>query len=177
MQLQQLLPTAATIRNFARHEGVDNSHPSFIGLVREGIFREFVCDSHGKEHNRAFCFPGDFAGDFPGDFPGSSSIQALTSGSMWVIPAEEFDRLVQTEPAWLQAAHEWAHDRLMKKFEREYQLLTLPAPERYNLLEARAPRLIREIPAYHLASYLGITPISLSRLRNTRRNTHPDIKK
>jgi CRP-like cAMP-binding protein len=95
--------------------------------------------------------------------------QALTPGSLLLIPVAEFASRVISEEPWLRAAHELAHRLLMKKFLREYQLLTLSARERYELLETAHPQLIREIPAFHLASYLGISPVSLSRLRGGRK--------
>lgn len=100
--------------------------------------------------------------------PSAVSVQALTPGSLLLIPMDEFSRLILTDTAWLKTAREIAHRLLMKKFERENQLLTLSALERYDLLEQRYPQLIQQIPAYHIASYLGITPISLSRLRSKR---------
>jgi hypothetical protein len=57
----------------------------------------------------------------------------------------------------------------MKKFEKEAQLLTLTASERYELLKKEHPHLEQLVPAYHIASYLGITPISLSRLRSAKK--------
>jgi muramidase (phage lysozyme) len=53
----------------------------------------------------------------------------------------------------------------MKKFEKELQLLTMTAAERYQLLQKQYPELQQLVPSYHIASYLGITPISLSRIR------------
>ena len=100
----------------------------------------------------------------------SAAVQALTPGTLLLIPLAEFEQRVRTEETWLRAAHDLAHRLLMKKFQREYQLLTLSAEERYTLLETAHPQLILEIPAFHLASYLGITPVSLSRLRNTRKH-------
>jgi CRP-like cAMP-binding protein len=144
--------------------------PEYLGFVTKGVFREFAKEDDGKEHNKTFCFEGDFAGSYPE--PGRSSptsVQALTPGTLLLIPLTEFTRLVASEERWLRAAWELTHRLLMKKFQREYQLLTLSARERYELLEAAHPRLIFEIPAFHLASYLGISPVSLSRLRGGRK--------
>lgn len=185
--LQSLLSGIATEKRYPRHAFFlkQDAMPEHLGIVKEGVFREFSIDRKGKEHNRAFFFAGDFAGfcfDPPAELPGpriadpplskcsTTSIQALTPGTLLLIPLAEFDRRIRTEETWLQAAHQLVHSLLMKKFEREYQLLTLSAQERYALLETAHPQLILEIPAFHLASYLGITPVSLSRLRHTRKH-------
>ena len=171
---QPLLQDIAIEKRFARHEFflLQDAIPDYLGFVTDGIFREFSKESNGKEHNKAFCFPGDFAGSyFDPQFrsPSPASIQALTPGSLLLVPLAEFNRRVASEESWLHAAHQLVHRLLMNKFEREYQLLTLSARERYELLETAHPQLIREIPAFHLASYLGISPVSLSRLRGGRK--------
>jgi CRP-like cAMP-binding protein len=176
-------PECFAIRDYARNEFflVQGDCPTHLGFIRHGIFREYFSGSNKKEYNLSFCAKGDFAGpyhdpQFTGQQfidpqsvkPSAVSVRALTPGSLLLIPWDEFNRLILTDTAWLKAAREIAHRLLMKKFERENQLLTLSALERYDLLEQRYPHLIQQIPAYHIASYLGITPISLSRLRSRR---------
>ena len=171
---QPLLHGIGIEKRYARHAFflTQEVMPDHLGFVTGGVFREFAKDSDGKEHNKTFCFEGDFAGSYLDPQPGRpspASIQALTPGSLLLIPLTEFASRVISEEPWLRAAHELAHRLLMKKFLREYQLLTLSARERYELLETAHPQLIREIPAFHLASYLGISPVSLSRLRGGRK--------
>jgi CRP-like cAMP-binding protein len=177
------------VKDYARNEFflIQGDRPTHLGFVRDGIFREYFLDSNKKEYNRSFCTKGDLAGPYydpqsvapyaPQSAPpydpqsvGLSpvSVQALTPGSLLLIPLDEFRRLILTDTAWLKAAREMIHRLLMKKFEREIQLLTLSALERYDLFEQHYPQLLLQVPAYHIASYLGITPISLSRLRSKR---------
>ena len=178
-----LCPEGFKVRDYGRNEHflVQGDYPAHLGFVRHGIFREYFSGSNKKEYNLSFCAQGDVAGPYhdaqftDAQFivpqsvePSAVSVQALTPGSLLLIPMDEFSRLILTDTAWLKTAREIAHRLLMKKFERENQLLTLSALERYDLLEQRYPQLIQQIPAYHIASYLGITPISLSRLRSRR---------
>jgi CRP-like cAMP-binding protein len=177
------------VRDYGRNEFflVQGDRPTHLSFVRDGIFREYFLDSNKKEYNRSFCTKGDLAGGYydlpsaplhdpqsapPFDLPSVGlspvSVQALTPGSLLLIPLDEFRRLILTDTAWLKAAREMIHRLLMKKFEREIQLLTLSALERYDLFEQHYPQLLLQVPAYHIASYLGITPISLSRLRSKR---------
>lgn len=149
-----------------------NAIPVYSGLVTKGAFREFYIDKNGREYNKAFCFSGDFTGsyyDLNREAPSTVAIQALTSSRVLVLRQTEFKKLFKSDPFWVRVAYEFAHNLLMKKFEKESQLLLLSAAERYDLLQKQHPELEQMIPAYHIASYLGITPISLSRIRANRK--------
>ncbi len=140
----------------------------YSGYVAEGAFREYYNDKNGREFNKAFCFKGDFTGsyyDLHLQKPSLVSIEALADSSVVVIDHNKYQKLVQSDTFWLRVSYALAHHLLMKKFERELQLLTLTAAERYEWLQKRYPELEQLVPSYHIASYLGITPISLSRIR------------
>jgi CRP-like cAMP-binding protein len=149
-----------------------NAIPVYSGLVTKGAFREFYIDKNGREYNKAFCFNGDFTGsyyDLNRGVPSTVAIQALTDSRVLVLRQTEFKKLFKSDPFWVRVAYEFAHNLLMKKFEKESQLLLLSAAERYDLLQKEHPELEQMIPAYHIASYLGITPISLSRIRANKK--------
>jgi CRP-like cAMP-binding protein len=149
-----------------------NNLPVYSGLVTKGAFREFYIDKNGRQYNKAFCFSGDFTGsyyDLNRNAYSTVAIQALTQSSVLVLRQTEFKKLFNSDPFWVRVAYEIAHNLLMKKFEKESQLLLLSAGERYDLLQKGHPELEQMIPAYHIASYLGITPISLSRIRANRK--------
>ena len=147
--------------------------PIYSGYVSEGAFREYYTDKNGREFNKAFCFKGDFTGsyyDLHLQEPSLVTIEALTDSTVILIDHKKYQQLVQTDTFWLKVSYTVAHNLLMKKFERELQLLTLTAPERYELLQKRHPELEQLVASYHIASYLGITPISLSRIRAGKKN-------
>jgi CRP-like cAMP-binding protein len=58
---------------------------------------------------------------------------------------------------------------LMRRVDREWALAALPAMERLQHFRAQFPGLVARIAQHHIASYLGITPVSLSRLRAQER--------
>ena len=148
-----------------------NDQPLFSAFVTQGAFREFYSDKNGREYNKVFCFKGDFTGsyyDLEMKRPSTVSIQALTDSTIMVMLHEDYQKLVETDPFWLKAAYAFIRGLLMRKVEKEFQLLTLSASERYDLLRRQHPELENLVPAYHIASYLGITPISLSRIRAQR---------
>ena len=145
----------------------------YSGFIVNGIFREFYIDANDREFNKAFCFKGDITGsyyDLHMGAPSGVGIQALTDSTVLVIRQTDFTVLSRADPFWLKVNYEIAHRLLMKKFEKEAQLLVLSAAERYHLLQQRHPDLEQLIPAYHIASYLGITAESLSRIRARKGN-------
>jgi len=145
--------------------------PIHSAYIVKGAFREYFTDNNGREFNKAFCFKGDFTGsyyDLNCGGPAIVTIEALADSIVVVIDHKKYQNLVQTDAFWLKVAYTLAHNLLMKKLERELQLLTLSAAERYQLLQKQYPELEQLVPSYHIASYLGITPISLSRIRSQK---------
>ncbi|MNG38637.1 hypothetical protein D3C84_1264130 [compost metagenome] len=64
-----------------------------------------------------------------------------------------------------------AESLYVKKERREMQLLTLSAEDRYRSFLEEFGALEKKIPQYYIASYLGITPVALSRIRAKWRNS------
>jgi CRP-like cAMP-binding protein len=150
----------------------DKSIAKYIAFVVRGAFREFYTDKAGREYNKTFCFPGQFTGsyyDLTSGKPSNVSIQAMTDSKVLVMSYRESKELMNKDTFWLKVGYAHAHNLLMYKLEKEYQLLTLSARERYELLVRENPHLEQLVPAYHIASYLGITPISLSRIRSVKK--------
>jgi CRP-like cAMP-binding protein len=144
----------------------------YSGYVVEGAFREYYTDKNDREYNKAFSFKGDFTGSFydlNSHKPSLVSIEALADSTVVVIDQCKYEQLVQSSTFWLRVSYALTHNLLMKKFEKEYELLTLEASERYAILQERYPSLEQLVPSYHIASFLGITPISLSRIRARKR--------
>ena len=147
--------------------------PIYSGYIAEGAFREYYTDKNGREFNKAFCFKGDFTGsyyDLHLQQPSSATIEALADSTVILINYKKYQQLVQSDTFWLRVSYTLNHHLLMRKCEKEMQLLTLTAADRYELLQKRYPELEQLVPSYHIASYLGITPISLSRIRAQKRN-------
>jgi len=150
----------------------EKSISKHIGFVVHGAFREFYTDKTGREYNKTFCFPGQFTGsyyDLASGKPSNVSIQAMADSKVLVMSYSRSRELMNQDIFWLKVGYANAHRLLMYKLEKEYQLLTLSAKERYALLVKENPQLEQLVPAYHIASYLGITPISLSRLRSPKK--------
>jgi CRP-like cAMP-binding protein len=140
-------------------------------LVLDGLARELYVDAAGDEHTRAFTTPGGFTGsllDLLGDAPSVTWIQALLPTRVLAFPYARFDALCSTSPALTQFARRLAERLYVRKAQREHELLALTAAERHaRWLHAHAA-LDGVVTGRILASYLGITPEHLSRLRRAR---------
>ena len=93
---------------------------------------------------------------------------ALEKSEMVYITAEDYYKLSQY-PVGQKIAQLSAENSFIEKQQQQIELLKLTAEERYCLLEEKYPNIHQRIAQKHIASYLGITPQSLSRIRKSLR--------
>ena len=142
--------------------------PQFGGFVLAGVLREFFITLEGQEFNKSFCLEGEFTGslfDLIAAEPSTASIEALASTTLLVCRFTNLQALYAQYPDWERVGRLLTENLFMQKARRERELMTLSAEERYLLLMQTHPELEERVSQYHLASYLGISPVSLSRIR------------
>jgi CRP-like cAMP-binding protein len=143
----------------------------WLGMLVSGLMREYFVSPHGIERTKAFILPGETTGslaDLLSGKPSRAFIVAEAPCRLILGPYTGFRDLEARSPAWAKATRHGTEFLLMRKAEREYELLCLDAAERYAALTARYPGIENVVAARHIASYLGITPVHLSRLRARR---------
>lgn len=102
--------------------------------------------------------------------PAKWNIQALTDSTVYTITASDFQRLRKAIPAW-DAYEKLLLIKLMSALEnRVYALLSMSAEERFQYLFASDSNMFNELPLQYLASMLGMTPETLSRIRKKMAN-------
>jgi CRP-like cAMP-binding protein len=141
-------------------------------LVVKGLVRELYLTDAGVEHTRAFAGEGQLSGslrDLLSPAPSVTWIEALEPTEVVAWPYAAFDRLCDQHPALERAARRNAEGLYLRKAQREYDMLALSASERYAEWLARHRALDGRITRRHLASYLGVTPEHLSRMRRRKR--------
>jgi CRP-like cAMP-binding protein len=137
-------------------------------FVVRGVLREYYVGGDGSEHNKAFALAGDFTGSYADLLLGeqsSVSIQALSDSVLVLVDFALLLALTERDPVWMAVRCAAAEGLLLRKVERERVLLSANPEHRYRLLQAAWPELETKVPQKHIASYLGITPVTLSRIR------------
>jgi CRP-like cAMP-binding protein len=165
---------AVTVRRtFAPGEwllrGGERAETCFL-LVR-GLVRELYVGSDGAEHTRAFMTEGTVTGsllDLLSGEPSITFIQALEPTIALAFPYAHFDAVCMQYTELMLVARRSAEALYLKKARREHDMLALTAKERYAAFSKEHPALALRIKQRHLASYLGVTPEHLSRLRAAR---------
>lgn len=92
---------------------------------------------------------------------------------MLQVPWARFEDLAQRRPAFERAARRMTERLYLQKTLREHEMLTQRADERYRRFREAHPDLEARVSQHHVASYLGITPVHLSRLRAAARSAPP----
>ena len=96
-----------------------------------------------------------------------SSIVCITDCTFFTINKEDYLKMYEQVPNWSKICQSVYEQRISEQIKRTNELLTLSAKERYLKLFKESPEIVQNIPVQHLASYLGIRPESLSRIRGS----------
>ncbi len=147
-------------------------HVTFAGVVLSGVLREVFIDADGEERTRTFSFEGDLVSswsDVLAQRPSRTRIEALSDAEVQLYDVASIRALEPAAPDLRHVLRLIAESLYLRKADREFELLTLSASQRYDALLARLPLIEERVQLQHIASYLGITPVYLSRLRRRRR--------
>ncbi|MGG5506474.1 MULTISPECIES: Crp/Fnr family transcriptional regulator [unclassified Myroides] len=155
----------------AKHNLIEEGHFSkHFYFVQEGALRGWTLHE-GKEVTFQFVFEGGFfcsIESFWYDKPSQYTVEALENTHLLALDKAQLKELMQENVVLLEAFTTYMIERVLI-----YQKMTIDRikenPEkRYKQLMQQAPEIIQRIPQHYVASYLGITPVSLSRIRNRR---------
>lgn len=139
-----------------------------IGLLLEGSMRHYYTHE-GEERTTYFYFEGHFVAAYISCITGTPSqltIEALTPCRLISFPYSALAALFRQSHAWERFGRLVAEYLAIGLEERMVGLLTLTPEERYRqLLHSSKQKILERIPQQYIASYLGITPVSLSRIR------------
>lgn len=138
-----------------------------IAFVVRGAMRQFRSEDV-DEHAYDFSFKEDYATDFSSFIsqkPATIGINALRPSVLVCISKEDLDNAYRLSPVFQEFGRLMVERAFVYDDERVKSLLYDTPEERYLKLLSRDPELLQEIPLYAIASYLGIRPESLSRVR------------
>jgi CRP-like cAMP-binding protein len=135
--------------------------------VRSGVVRLFYLNEHGTERNRSFHGPGKWVAGSPPPLPLPSpyAIEALTPLETVELPYAALQQWQGAFPRIGAALQDALGCVFQQNAWREAELLSHPPEVRYQAFLATHGDLAAQLPQHHVASYLGISPVSLSRIR------------
>lgn len=139
-------------------------------FIETGCLRTWV-DNDGKEITTQFFFEGDSVSSiesFRTNQPSFYSIESLEPCVLQTISQSDFQHLIDESPGLREEMEEHLFRRLFQSQQFLYSLLKNNPQKRYEELIKKYPLLIQRVPQHYIASYLGITSVSLSRIRNRR---------
>jgi CRP-like cAMP-binding protein len=143
-----------------------------VAFVRRGLLREYYLDDDGVQATRTFCPEGEVSGslaDLLSGAPAMVFIQALETSTLVELPWNALVALADQSPQWERVCRRHAEQLVLRKVKREHEMLTLKAADRHARFVTERPGLDARLTREVVASYLGITPVHLSRIRAASR--------
>lgn len=138
-----------------------------VGFVAQGLFR-MVYTIDGEERTKDFQHEGQFTGSLASlliGTPARFSVVAMEPSVLLEIKREQLFDLSDRFPVWDRMRRNYAEQLFLYKEAREASLLLDSHEERYLQFLRERPDLLQRVPLKHIASYLGMTPEALSRIR------------
>ncbi len=145
-----------------------NEYAKHIGFLQTGIVRAFFLNQQGKEYNKQFFVGPSIIGAYTSLLtkkPNKIAQQALTDCEILIADFKEIEKLYEKSHNLERLGRKIAEFYFLEKEQKEIEMALLDADKRYAIMKKNFPYLERTIPQYHIASYLGITPTQLSRVR------------
>lgn len=157
-------------RQFILQEGDVCRYETFI---LKGCCRTYHTDENGQEHILQFGLEGWWVGElrsFINETPAMYNIECMEDCEVLHITRINLEKLYATVPAMERFFRILIQNGFIAFQQRVSVMLSRPAAERYQDFIGKYPHIDERVPNHMIASYLGITPQSLSRIRSGYRN-------
>lgn len=157
---EEMLPAKQTLL----HEG-DISNTLYF--IVKGCMR--LSNNHnGKEITIQFFFENDCVSSFESylkNTPSAFSIETIEDCNLLVIKKEHWKIILDENPSFKEQSFDLMSDRFINYIHHFLSYIQEKPEERYNNLLKNKPHILKRVPLQYIASYLGITTVSLSRIR------------
>lgn len=166
-----LMEPHLTVRTILKHDFMirEGNMGREVGYILEGAMRHYYTQA-GEEKTTYFYFENSLVGAYHSCITGQPSrlsIEAMADTKLIVFAFAVIKKLYTTNQAWNTFGRLLAEYLGIGLEDRMVGLLTLSPEERYlELIKGNKKKIIERIPQHYIANYLGITPVSLSRIRN-----------
>jgi CRP-like cAMP-binding protein len=163
------LPKTLSAGEFFQRAGEPATHGAFVAT---GCLRSYIVDAEGREHIVQFApedwWIGEQAGFTTPGAPAQYFIDAVEDSNLLVFDRAAHEWLIANVPGAAAAYRAGLERRTAATDQRIVNALSTSAEERYEAFVRKYPTIVQRVPQFMLASYLGITPETLSRVRRHR---------
>ncbi|TDX12700.1 Crp/Fnr family transcriptional regulator [Flavobacterium sp. S87F.05.LMB.W.Kidney.N] len=165
-----LLDDLITFRTLKKGELLltENQVCNEIVFIKKGILRSFFINHKGDEITICFAFENEFMASFASfitEEKAEESIQALADTELQVLDRKSLEELYKSSFNWQETGRKLTELEFVNLQKRMISFQKLSGAQRYEELYKNQKKYIELIPLQYLASYLGITPRHLSRIR------------
>lgn len=165
-----LLDSLITFRTVKKGEFLlrENQVCNEIVFIEKGILRSFFVNHKGDEITNCFAFENEFMASFASfitEEKAEENIQALADTELQVLDRKALQRLYESGFNWQETGRKMTELEFVNLQKRMVSFQKLSATQRYEELYQNHQKYLQLIPLQYLASYLGITPRHLSRIR------------
>tara|TARA_R110002073_G_scaffold139232_3_gene289471 strand:- start:23567 stop:24142 length:576 start_codon:yes stop_codon:yes gene_type:complete len=146
----------------------EGNYAQQIGFLKKGVIRAFFLNQEGKEYNKQFFVGPSIIGAYSSLLtkqPTKIAQQALTDCEILVANYMEIENSYDKFHDLERLGRKIAEFYFLEKEQKEIEMALLDADKRYLIMRERFPTIESIIPQYYIASYLGISPTQLSRIR------------
>ena len=136
-------------------------------FITKGIVR-FYIPREESDLTFGFLFENEFVTGYDSlltQTPSEYQIETLTDTILWKISHKDLEEVYERTGSGNIIGRKMAEKMFLIKSKRELSLLSKTAEKRYLDLFAERPKLLQQIPLKYIASYIGVTPQALSRIR------------
>lgn len=138
-----------------------------VGFIEKGYLRKYYMKD-GCEITDYFYFENDFTADIPSIINNNSPVAfiiAMSKSLLITFPYDEFNILCKTSPRLEHLHRLMIEMTFLRYYERTVSFITQTVKERYDRLIDSRPDILQRAAQHHIASFLGISPQHLSRIR------------
>lgn len=139
-----------------------------IGFILQGSVRAFSTDENGEENITCFKFENQFITSYD-SFTSSQvskiSIQAIENCDLLTISYKNFQYLLEKIPSWISIQNLLTQQEFIEKENYLIHLKSKSAKDKYQYILTQYPEIVQRASVNHIASYLGITQRTLTRVK------------